>query len=89
MEDFVIAQSFEEKPTKKKRSKGFGSQIEEGVNEDPAETKMIVEAAIEIDKIPVEAPAPVVKHHDHSIRPMRRTKPVPKRGEKAATRVRR
>lgn len=91
MEDFFTEQPFEEKQAKKRKSKGFSSRVEdlslEGVNEIEEEVEKAVEEQIE--ESPIEMSLTPVKHHDHSIRPMRRTKPVPKRGEKAATQVRR
>lgn len=87
MDDFLIENLFEEQPVKKKKSKGFGSQTEDDSLEETVEAHKEVEITIK-EPIIDTTPAPV-KHHDHSIRPMRRTKPVPKRGEKAATQVRR
>lgn len=87
MDDFLIEHLLEEPVAKKKKSKGFGSYAEDNSSEEVVETQdeaeIVIEAPVE------ETPVVSLKRHDHSIRPMRRTKPVPKRGEKAATRVRR
>lgn len=101
MEEFT----FEEKPSKpRKAPKGFaaGDTVEAAqIAPEPALSVEVEETAVaEVEPAqagepelepeqPAQAPAQSIKRHDHSIRPMTRLKPVPKRGEKAASRVRR
>lgn len=86
----------EEKPRRKRRSRGFGIEVEGQSPDVQNEVEELVETEEQVEETevvePVEAPAvlasPAPKRHVPLVRPMTPKKPVPQRGTKGASRVR-
>jgi len=88
MEELSLEQ-MAEKPRKRRRSRGFGDPLETEATSDEEllEAKTIEEPIVEEPVVAEKEEVPI-RHHETLVRPMTRTKPVPKRGMKAAVRVR-
>lgn len=93
MEEQQIEQQPEHKP-KKRRAVGFAAPEDTAPELEIADAPQLPEEVIpepepELEPESAQPQVPAVKRHVQEIRPMPRRKPVPKRGEKAAVRVRR
>lgn len=88
MEELSLEQTIE-KPRKRRRSRGFGDplEVEATGDEELLEEETVEEPVAEKPAVAEEERAQI-RHHETLVRPMTRTKPVPKRGMKAAVRVR-
>lgn len=92
MDEFQVEQeTVEEKPQRKRRSRGFGQEAEAQsleVQETMNELTPEIEEQIEVEQTPVESIASAPKRHVPLVRPMTPKKAVPQRGIKGASRVR-
>lgn len=77
-----------EKPRKRRRSRGFGDSLELDAPGGEESFDDSIEEPVVEEPVAVESTAAPIRHHEILVRPMTRTKPVPKRGMKAAIRVR-